>query len=111
MEIKNLCPHDVRIQLNYKETIIIPASGIVARLRWGTEFWKTVNGIPIHTRFSKGVDNLPPERKGVLYLVSNLLQEKLADEREDLVAPDRYTAHIYPDGNTKSVDRLVRWIC
>lgn len=108
MEIKNLCPHDVAVWVTKDNRILLPRTGTVARILWKTNYWKMVNGIPIHKRIMRGYTGLPDPHKGVLYLVSNLVQEKLSDEREDLVSPDRFG-----EGSTqesKMMDRLVRWV-
>lgn len=109
MQLKNLCPHDVEVGISPHETIVIPKSDTVARIRWWTTYWKTVNEIPIHHRTITKVEGLPKEKAGVLLIVSNLIQEKLGDERNDLVSPDRLSAFV-THGKVKSVEKLVRWI-
>ena len=108
MKFKNLCPHDVEIRTNSKNTIVIPASGEVARAVLEIQYRRTIDGIPIHTRRVKDVVDIPKERFGILYVVSNIIQEQLVDEREDLVSPDRISALMYY-GRVKNVEKLVRW--
>jgi hypothetical protein len=108
MEFKNLCPHDIEIRINRNETIVIPQSDTIARIQWETQYWKTVGSIPIHFRSIKNVVGMPKEKSGVLYVVSNIVQEQLSDERTDLVSPDRMSAFI-THGKVKNVEKLVRW--
>lgn len=109
MELRNLCPHDIEIRINSRETIVIPRYGDVARIQWKTEYWKTINDIPIHLRAMRDVIGLPKEKAGILCVVSNIVQEKLADEREDLLSPDRLSAYM-SSGKVKNVEKLVRWV-
>lgn len=109
MELKNLCPHDIEIRINSSETIVIPASGEVARIQWKTKYWKTINDIPVHLRSIKDIVGMPREKSGILCVVSNIVQEKLSDEREDLVSPDRLSAYLI-NGKVRNVEKLVRWV-
>lgn len=109
MEFKNLCPHDIEIRLNSRETVVIPMTGEVARIQWETLYWRTINEIPVHTRSIKDVVGMPREKSGVLCVVSNIIQEHLADSRNDLVSPDRMSA-LMNHGKVRNVEKLVRWV-
>lgn len=106
MRLINLCPHPILIRRNHNCRIEIPESGEVARLQFSTDFLRMAGDIPVHERRVLKVNGLPEEKKGVLYIVSAMLQQHL--DRDDLISPDRYSCYTDDDGRIIETDRLVR---
>ena len=108
MQIINCCPHEVRIHLNETHRIILPETGQVARVKFTTRYLKTINEIPIHERMVEKINALPNPRKGVIYVVSSILQDNIDEDRDDLVTPDRYDVWLSSDGRVMETSRLIK---
>lgn len=81
----NLTPHEVKI-IQEDRVIILPPSGIVARCQQEEQPIGEVEGVRV-VRLSMGeLVNLPPERAGVIYIVSHIVLQQAA-QRKDLLKP------------------------
>jgi len=95
VEVVNLTPHDIHVWKDGKVVGTFPRSGKVARLREQYQRVDEVLGVEVVERKYEAVEvvskdgkveELPPVRKGVFYLVSALVLAAVA--RPDLLAPD-----------------------
>lgn len=81
----NLTPHEVKI-IQKDRVICIPPSGIVARCKQEERPVGEVEGVRV-VKLSMGeLVNLPPERAGVIYIVSHIVLQQ-AMQRQDLLKP------------------------
>jgi len=113
MEIQNLVPHPIWLRLNKNRTIVIPPSNNVARVQFHTEYWKTVNNLPIHNRLTDGINGLPKLKRDVLYIVSSITQDNMdEDTLEDyqIVTPDKACGAFRMHEGIIEVDKLVRFV-
>jgi len=95
----NCTPHDIKIvdsesyihrkQLPPRVKFIIPISGNVARVSYKTSLLKSVitagHLLDITTTAYGEVEGLPSPEKGVQYVVSKIVAEKLQGKRDDLL--------------------------
>lgn len=113
MEIYNMVPHPVWLHLNKNKTIIIPPRDNTARVAFSTEYWKTINNIPIHNRITKGINGLPRKlKKDVLYIVSSICQDNMDEDiLEDYIiaTPDKQCGAFKMHDGIVEVDKLVRF--
>ena len=103
----NLTPHDINIHLTdvndiafncSSEWINLPPSGIVARcktdfktmdiLNVDNNYMEETASINIRERFFNKPTDLPPPQDGVLYIVSRIVAEAMANVRTDLLMVD-----------------------
>ncbi len=94
MKIVNLTPHDVNIVSGDKKSRLACFKSDVKsgeyelpRVRFGRMEDRSVGIIPMSLTYMSGVEHLPPEEDGVLYIVSMLVSAACPDRR-DLVSPD-----------------------
>lgn len=85
-KIVNLTPHDVTFVVG-DDHIIVPASGMVARLTTETVTIGVINGIPVTTTKFGDVTGLPDATPGVVYIVSSLVAGRCPD-RDDIFIPN-----------------------
>ena len=106
-ELVNLTKHDV-IVVTETQTIRIPPSGQVARVRAEQLKVGEVSGIPIVSTEFNEIVGLPEPRKDVIYIASTLVAQAASRQgRHDVVAPDTGpTAIRDDDGNIVAVRRL-----
>lgn len=113
MAIMNLTPHEITIRTPSGGTVVVPPSGIVARVSTveGPAQPVEANGeeIPVVTRAFGAVENLPAPSEGTAYLVSSLVLSALEGSgRRDVYAPDTGpTALRDEQGRIVAVTRLV----
>ena len=89
----NLTPHSLNIYRSAEDIspIIVPPSGTVARVATrplDTEWVE--DGVPLQEIALIGVQGLPEEQPGVLYIVSGMVVDHLGSwgpQRADVVAP------------------------
>jgi hypothetical protein len=102
----NLTPHDVVIRQN-KEDIIIPRSGVVARVKETEIYTETVDGVQVtDIRYDKTL-NLPEPEENTYYIVSVVVAYANKD-RNDLVFPDGLNAYRDERGQIVAVPGLRR---
>jgi hypothetical protein len=82
MKIINLTPHPI----NASGHPAIEPSGEIARVNAQTSQTGDINGIPVMETKSNGISGLPPEKKGVVYIVPSMVRQ-LLPLRRDLVSP------------------------
>ena len=84
--IKNLTPHPVTI-LAEDRTVVIPPSGIVARVQSNVKRYGMLDGVPItHTSYTDIID-LPEPEAGTLYITSCLVAQA-CPKRTDVLFPN-----------------------
>lgn len=86
MKIENLTPHDITLFVGDK-TIVIPASGRLARVSSRTETVGKIDGIPITETVFGEVEGLPAPEDGVAYVASSLVAGRVP-ERSDVFIPN-----------------------
>lgn len=84
--IKNLTPHPVTI-LAEDRTVVIPPSGIVARVQSNVESLGTMDGVPVTRTNYADITDLPEPEDGVLYITSCLVAQA-CPERTDVLFPN-----------------------
>lgn len=98
----NLTPHPMTLVAPDGSQVVIPASGMVARVKAASTVVRTVSvdGIefPINRTVFGSVEGLPEPEEGTIYIVSTLVLSALAGSRSDVVAPDSNSAVRDSDG-------------
>lgn len=107
----NLTPHVIRLlQLEKELNIVsIPPSGIVVRVTEGPSRYLGLRAnVLTYSPPEMGVvENLPPEKEGIYYIVSRLCVGKVGN-RTDCFCPDTGSTAIRDDkGNIDYVTRLI----
>lgn len=93
VKIVNLTPHEVKIYTN-GGVMIIPPSGIEARVEQIDVEVGSVEGIPLVFSTTKKVVNLPEPTKDTMYIVSGIvLDDNSVKNRRDLLAPATGPTH------------------
>ncbi len=90
MTFINLTPHDITVFVG-DGSIVIPASGTVARVSSIYTHVGDIDGIPVSEVSYGDVHGLPQPMDGVIYVVSALVLNALKAKgvnRTDVVAPD-----------------------
>lgn|GEM_PF-1200288 len=102
----NLTKHEIKIITKTGETKTIPPSGLVLRVQEEEREVGEIEGISIVRREEKV--QLPPEIKGVYYIVSGKVLDSLEKQgikRSDILAPNTEAA-IREGGRVKAVKSL-----
>jgi len=101
MNIVNLTPHDVRIYDAEGKNVIrtFPASGTVARVKSTTEIVGEVDGIAVAKSTFGEIEGLPAPQPGTKYIVSLLVLQAAARQRDDLIGPDTGPGSVVRDEN------------
>jgi len=109
MRLVNLTPHEIRVVKDDCE-VIIPPSGGVARVKTEQVEVGSIDGIPVvKTEFGE-VEGLPDPEPNTIYIVSSIVAQAVAGEREDVVAPDTGPTAIRDEnGRIVAVRRFQRW--
>jgi len=82
----NLTYHDIVLITQDGETVTIPPSGKIARVKFEPEVIDVVDGIPVvHIKYHDPV-GLPEPEDGVYYLVSSTIKNAVGEKRPDVVA-------------------------
>ena len=121
MNLVNLTPHEIVLAFgaDNAERLVIPVSGIIARVASTPGVAETVNGVPVPVMGRQAwgkVENLPDPVEGTLFIVSAMvLGRPECLSRTDVVGPGTGPndgAIRYDDGPRKgqviAVTRLVR---
>jgi len=100
----NLTPHDIVIYHEDGKTVklVIRASGQVARATARRKKIGEINGIPVYRNEFSEVEGLPKPKRGVIYIVSSLVQQALklrGIKRKDIVSPDTSPEGVVRDKN------------
>lgn len=86
MKFVNLTQHDLTIILENGDSLVLPASGEVARVTFSTQQVDEVDGIPIYkTIYEPEVTRLPEPEDGTIFIVSSLAAQTV--RRQDVLAP------------------------
>lgn len=86
MKFVNLTQHDLTIVLENGNSLVLPASGEVARVTFSTQQVDEVDGIPIYkTIYEPEVTGLPEPEDGTIFVVSSLAAQTA--KRQDVLAP------------------------
>lgn len=105
--IKNLTPHTINIVLPTNEKLVIPASGIVARVSSTAIHLEPIDGIPVVNTVYGEVVSLPEPEEGVIYIVSAMVLSRVQG-RPDVFGPDTGPTAIRDEGKIVAVRGLVR---
>lgn len=111
MKFINLTIHDVVVLNEKGEKVVIPPSGIEARIKTKETYSETVDGIKIYDQELFEIEGLPEPQEGVYYIASMPL--RLAARvlgRTDVLSPDTGKTAKRSEDNRKIeyVIRLVR---
>lgn len=90
IKLVNLTQHDINI-IYENGSVVIPASGQVARVNSTAIETGQIEGIPVVQTIYSDVDGLPDEEEGTVYIVSTLVLQALKAnniDRIDCVAPN-----------------------
>lgn len=99
----NVTPHTITVSRDGRPDLVIPPSGVVARVETTTERVGEVSGIAIVTSDRGEVVDLPPGIPGVSYVASAMV--RVADERLDVLSPGALIRGL--DGRPVGCDGLV----
>lgn len=102
----NLTPHDVVIRQN-GEDIVIPRSGMVARVKETEIHTETIDGVQVTDIYYDKTVNLPEPKDSIYFIVSIVVAYANRD-REDLVFPDGLNAYRDEKGQIEAVPGLRR---
>ena len=86
MNIINLTPHELSLVNETGYTIIIPASGQIARCAEDRRVLGSVAGLPVSIVEFGAVQGLPDPATDTIYIVSALVMARV-DHRPDVFAP------------------------
>jgi len=108
VQLINLTPHDIVIYHEDGETVklVVKPSGKVARVTVKRKKIGEINGIPVYRNEFSEVEGLPFPKRGVIYIVSILVQQALklrGIKRKDVVSPDTSPEGVVRDKNGKIV--------
>jgi hypothetical protein len=105
-QLVNLTPHDVVIR-NDDEDIVIPKSGMVARVKETVIHKEIINGVQVTDIHYEKTSNLPECKDGIYYIVS-IVVAYANSGRHDLVFPDGLNAYRDEKGQIEAVPGLRR---
>jgi hypothetical protein len=86
VEIINLIPHEVIIDEDGSDSIILKEADSIARMLHEQEYMGALNNIPIYKNTAGWVKGLPPRVCGRYYIVSGIVFNSII--REDLLTPN-----------------------
>lgn len=112
MQLINLTPHPLKF-VTIQGTIVVPQSGLLARVRTTTEEAGNAAGIPVFISSFGMVEGLPAPQPDTIYIVSSLVQQALRAngvDRPDVLSPGTgpNDSPIRENGQIVAVTRLVR---
>jgi hypothetical protein len=93
----NLTPHALTIYKDGEIAYEIPTSGNVARRAVSEEIVGEVNGTTLARTVFGEAEGVPTPEEGVMYVVSRLVKDGLA-EREDVICPDTGKTAVRDEG-------------
>jgi hypothetical protein len=80
----NLTQHNIEIE-TINETMKIPASGSVMRVRSKLVWRKSIDGVPTRS-IARSVPGMPEPKDGVIYITSSMVRHAL-HWRDDVASP------------------------
>ena len=86
VEIVNLIPHDVIIDEDNQDSIIIPEAQSIARMLYEQEYMGHIENIPIYKNVTGWIKGLPARCPGKRFIVSGIVFNSIP--REDLLTPN-----------------------
>lgn len=88
MKFVNLTQHDLIIAFENGDSLVLPASGEVARVTFSTQQVDRIDGIPIYkTIYEPEVVGLPEPEDGTIFIVSSMAAQTV--RRHDVLAPTK----------------------
>jgi hypothetical protein len=102
MAIKNLTPHEVKVQMADGTQTVFTPTGTVARVKSVPVPDGEIEGFPCVKTMWGEVENLPDPEDGVFYLVSSLVLARVSG-RSDCVAPDTSPSGAIRDENNQII--------
>lgn len=107
MQIMNLTPHAITVQLPDGSRQTFAPAGAPARVASRSVDAGEVAGIPLRATVWGDVVGLPGPTAGVVYVVSALVAARML--RPDVVSPDTGPSAIRADGQIAAVTGFVKW--
>ena len=107
MNIKNLTPHPIAIELADGQRVTFAPAGAPARVSTSQEEVGQVAGIPLRRTAWGEVQGLPAPEEGTIYIVSALVADRA--RRPDVVSPDTGPTAIREGGQVVAVRAFVSW--
>lgn len=87
MTVINCTPHEINVLNDQGTYNSFPLSGIVARCAQTETHVGYLSDMNVTSQSFGEVENLPPKRKGNIYIVSRLVAEAMKGQRDDLYFP------------------------
>jgi hypothetical protein len=84
--IVNLIPHDVIIDEEGKDSIVLSEASNIARMLYEQEYMGVINNIPIYKNVTGWIKGLPPRCPGKKFIVSGIVFNSIP--RDDLLTPN-----------------------
>ena len=106
MEIVNLTPHAIAVELSDGRRTFAP-SGSIARVQSTSAVIGSVDGVPVSRATLGAVTGLPPAADGVVLLVSAMVAQ--AAGRPDVLSPDTGPSAIRENGQVVAVRGFTAW--
>lgn len=107
MNIKNLTPHAIVVELADGQRVTFPPAGAPARVSTTQEEVGSIAGIPLRRTAWGEVAGLPAPEEGVIYITSALVADRA--RRADVVSPDTGPTAIRENGQIVAVRAFVSW--
>lgn len=107
MQILNLTPHAIAVQLPDGSRQTFAPAGAPARVSSSSADAGDVAGIPLRATAWGDIVGLPAPAPGVVYVVSALVAGRAL--RPDVVSPDTGPSAIRADGQIVAVTGFVKW--
>ena len=100
MKLINLCPHPVRFLFEGGNFTQLDRCENPARVSKEIEFHNNVEtpfgDVPCFTHIHGEVENMPPPKKGVLYIIPRMVSDAVP-ERRDIAIPDNIVREKDPE--------------
>ena len=111
MNIVNLTPHTLNVQLPDGTGVSFPASGAQARVSVKNIAVGDIDGIPVTTAVYGAIEGLPASEPGVVYLVSMLVGQIIQRQgsRDDVYGPDSGPTAIRENGQIVAVRGFIKY--
>jgi hypothetical protein len=108
MQLINLTAHEITLREDGRDDFIIPSSGQV-RCGMSTLDMDPLLGWPVTQIEIGDAVGLPEPKEGIIYIVSNMVLQKMRSVRNDLVAPNTmHKAYRNERGDIVAVRGFVR---
>lgn len=107
MQIVNLTPHPIAVQLPDGQRVTFAPAGAPARVSSSSVDVGNVAGVPLRATVWGDVVGLPAPAPGVVFVVSALVAGRAL--RPDVVSPDTGPSAIRDNGQVVAVTGFVKW--